>query len=281
MKSANTHKLSFSVLLPARRAQDSLRLAIESCLNQLGRGPSEVIVIVEESDSNTSAIAIGFVDKRVRLLTVVDGSSLSEKLNEGLANARFGYIARMDADDICLPWRFLRQEALQRSHGVDVIFSTAIVFGAHLRPFPVLPQPMTSLNSSEIEVGLLFGNPAIHPTLFARKTAIAGVGGYRNVPAEDLDLWLRLAIQGYKMARDWVPALLYRYSRNSMSHLPSHRHSVEDSRPLLELRKKLALKVILERQLSISSIEPGPELYKALKPGWKTKLDNFDFSLNH
>ena len=57
---------------------------------------------------------------------------------------------------------------------------------------------------------LLLTNPVCHPTMLATRDIIDRVGGYRSVPAEDYDLWIRVASAGGRIRRLASWGLLYR-----------------------------------------------------------------------
>lgn len=269
-----------SILLPARRVDKQLKASIRSCLRQIRFDLLEIIVIIEKSDLSTIQAAQSVRDSRVCILQVPDGSSLSAKLNFGLQAANFPFVARMDADDQCLPWRFSRQLEVLTSVKADVLFSTAIIFGSHLRPFPILPQIPISLGPEDMRQGLVFANPAVHPTMFARKDVLSSVGGYREVPAEDLDLWIRLSLDGKKIVRDWCPAILYRYSRDSMSHSSDFRDSVEESESITQGRKDLAILVLEETRSDIPIDATLNNLRRAINRTTRLKVASWGVGLN-
>jgi hypothetical protein len=270
-----------SVILPAKDVVRPLKLAIRSCLTKSNSFGLEILVLVNESDLRTIEAVKSFDSHSVRLIEVPQGFGLAQKLNRGLELSHSKYVARMDADDICLPWRFQLQRRIMEKNRADVMFSPAIVFGLQLRPLPILPQPFTSLDSHKMSLGLLFGNPAVHPTMLAKRGVLESAGGYRDAPAEDLDLWLRLAIMGSDLYRSSVPTLLYRYSRNSLSHSESERNAVKVSAGLASLRADLANDLLNKIGMASTGDETMEDLWKMLKPGWRTRLDILDLSLNH
>ena len=75
------------------------------------------------------------------------------------------------------------------------------------------PVPAHALRRSRPEdMGwhLLLTNPVCHPTMLATREIIDRVGGYRAVPAEDYDLWMRVASAGGRIRRLAAWGLLYR-----------------------------------------------------------------------
>jgi hypothetical protein len=138
-----------------------------------------------------------------------------------LGLARGKYIARMDADDVSLPERFAKQVEFLENHPETVIVGTAIelIDGRGRR----LLRPPAKTSDEVLQRELLEGNSGIsHPTAMLRREAMVAAGGYdpETFPAEDLDLWLRLAEVG-KLAN--LPDALVRYRVHSNS-ISSSRH---------------------------------------------------------
>lgn len=269
-----------SVILPARRPGRVLLTSAKSILSQLNDETDELLIIFDADDELTGLTVAELGSSVARGLRLGQPSSLATKLNYGLSQARNENVARMDADDVALPWRLSRQRRLYDSLG-GAIFSPSIVFGRQLRPFPVLPQPPVQLGHSDFLHSLLFTNPAVHPTLFTSKSSILNLGGYEDVPGEDLNLWLRMGVAGYSLHRDWIPSLLYRYSPTSMSHglgNPLAENAAEQAKPLrLEL-----LSLLLGKDFDPSlSYERNLRRFLQLNPtNWKIKLEKLDLKLN-
>jgi hypothetical protein len=92
--------------------------------------------------------------------------------------------------------------------------------GSRIRP----PAPV-ALAPAAFGLHLLVTNPVSHPTMLARRTALAAVDGYRAVPAEDYDLWLRLELAGSRQTRLAVPTLAYRIHEHQVTASTDWRHA--------------------------------------------------------
>jgi hypothetical protein len=114
----------------------------------------------------------------------------------------------MDADDITLPWRFRRQIKQIEQGRLDAVFGAVL----YMRSNGVVTRPDSPghLNTRALGLTLLVGNSLVHPTLFARRDALDRSGPYRDVRAEDYELWMRLFNAGARMARAAVPMIVYR-----------------------------------------------------------------------
>ena len=268
---------TISFLLPAKDSTGTIKGAIESCLGQFGSDPLEVVLVVDDTEIATCNLVESLNDTRIRIHKVKSGSSLASKLNSGLRECKGVYVARMDADDICLPWRIVRQKRVMLRQNCDAVFSSAVIFGTDLRPIPFLPQIPITLHAAELALILSSSNPLIHPSFFCKREVLLEVGGYREVVAEDWDLWIRLILSGKQLVRDYLPSILYRYSKRSMSHNSEHRARVEADENLSGLHRRLA--EFIQEQAALNS--PNYKLLLDKGLSWRAKLSQFSLNMNN
>ena len=204
-----TADLPITVLLAVYNGQQYLREAIDSILSQTFRD-FEFLIIDDGSTDNTLFILNEYArrDSRIKLVTRPN-KGLTYTLNEGIFLARGEFLARMDADDICLPQRFEKQLAYLRQHPECVLVGSRV----QLMDPEGLPLREMSQEQSHQEIDdahLNRGWPVVHPATMMRLSAIKQIGGYRDEfnTLEDLDLFLRLAEVG-KLAN--LPDVLLRY----------------------------------------------------------------------
>jgi GT2 family glycosyltransferase len=203
-----------SVLLPVRDGADTLDAALESLASQTLR-QHEVIVVDDGSQDDTAELVEAWSrrDPRVRLQRQPPQGIVSA-LNHAAEQARAPLLARMDADDICLPARLERQRRwLERRADLVAVGSLVESFGAGAdsdgwaRYLGWLNGRRTA---DQIARDLLVESPLAHPSVMLRAEALREVGGYRDFDGpEDYELWLRLARAGGRFAK--VPAMLLRW----------------------------------------------------------------------
>jgi glycosyltransferase involved in cell wall biosynthesis len=202
-----------SVLMPVYQAERYLEEAVESILAQ-SFDDFELLALDDGSTDESPRILAALADRDDRIrVHVAPHAGLVSRLNEGLAQARGTYIARMDADDISYPERFERQIAFLETHPECVAVGTAVdevdPDGRPIRPLDIRPS------HEEIESRLLQGDGGalIHASALYRTDALRGVGGYRQGldGGEDIDLHLRLAECG-RLAN--LPDRLFLYRKN-------------------------------------------------------------------
>ena len=91
----------FSVVMPLWNNRDTVAAAIGSALAQTYRD-FELIVVDDGSTDGSRALAAGFGDPRVRMLSQLNAGAGAAR-NAGMAAARAEWIAFLDADDLWLP----------------------------------------------------------------------------------------------------------------------------------------------------------------------------------
>src|SRR5690348_17986778 len=110
-----------SVVMPCYNAAPWLEAALDSVLGQT-HGDFELLAVDDGSTDATPRILAEAArrDGRVRVLGGGKNAGIVAALNQGLDQARGDYVARMDADDIALPTRFVRQIRFLEETGVDL-----------------------------------------------------------------------------------------------------------------------------------------------------------------
>ena len=228
-----------SVVMAAKNAEATIELAIKSTLKALGKN-DELLVGLHRCTDRTGRIVEGISDPRLRVFSYEEGE-FADVLNDLAmrSDPNVGYIARMDADDICLPWRFWLQKKLAAKLSNTFLFSSALVL-LPLGPFRALvPQYTFSLSTNEIRRLLVSGNPLNHPTYFGPKEAFSSLGGYRCVAGEDLDLWLRACQAGIRLYRSGLPLIIYRLSDSQLSRREDYINGWSTSSEIRGMRMAL------------------------------------------
>lgn len=201
-----------SVLVPVRNGGTFLEGALRSILSQ-SYEDFELVVVDDHSTDDTQRRVRSLDDPRIRLIENPGEAGFSPALNTGLEHVRGNYVARMDADDISLPYRLACQlEYMERNTDVSLL-GTEIAYidsDERVRPDvtirPILP--------GHVRWALRFYCCLAHPTVMARRGVLQDLGGFdrRTFPAEDHDLWLRALEAGHRLAN--LPKVLLHYRLN-------------------------------------------------------------------
>ncbi|WP_257180974.1 glycosyltransferase family 2 protein [Corynebacterium cystitidis] len=248
-----------SVILPAQNAASTVARAVSSTLRALP-SDAELVVLDDGSTDHTAASARagatrkGVVDKRLRIERRDGSGGIATALNWLLHHTDSEFVARMDADDICLPWRF-HTPVRALEGGDDVVFSQVNNFtGRKLKPAAPVPIPPDAFSFH-----LLLTNPVSHPAMVAQRSTLETLGGYRDVPAEDYDLWMRAALHGARLRRVASWGLLYRVHPEQITASPTWRHASWRDPQQAEIFAQLSKKITgitLERLVSIALAPP-------------------------
>ena len=179
-----------TVLMPVHNAGRYLREAIDSILCQTF-ADFEFLIVHDTSTDDTAAVISAVQDVRIRVLNTKGRRGISAALNMGLAHARGEYVARMDADDVCLPRRLAVQVSfLDRHPELGLCGSWVKIFGDGIVPH-IFRRP---LESDAVQASLLFGNPFVHPSVMVRRALLERHHLRYNDEfngAEDYELWVR------------------------------------------------------------------------------------------
>jgi glycosyltransferase involved in cell wall biosynthesis len=145
----------------------------------------------------------------VRRLRLSHNVGLAQALQCGLAACSFDVVARMDADDISLPHRFLAQLPVIED-GADLVGAAILEFeGDGRADSGVLRVPPT--DTDEIARTARWRNPFNHPTVVYRRTAVLSAGGYRELPLmEDYWVFTRMIANGATVVNLPDPLVRYR-----------------------------------------------------------------------
>jgi glycosyltransferase involved in cell wall biosynthesis len=196
--------------MPVYNALAFLPQALDSIIAQTF-DDFECLMLDDESTDGSLSILEKYASNDVRMKTIRrKHTGHTYAMNEGLALARGSLIAIMHADDICLPQRFQRQLLFLNAHPDCVAAgATAVIMDADGDHVGTMVAP---LDHATIDAGQMtgIGGQIPHPSVMFRRQAVLAVGGYRPdfEPAEDLDLFLRLAEVG-KLAN--LPEVLLKY----------------------------------------------------------------------
>lgn len=182
-----------SVLLPVYNAQEYLREAIDSILDQT-LGDFELIIINDGSRDDSKTIINSYADSRIVLIDQ-ENAGLPISLNRAIAKAKGKYLARQDADDVSLPTRLAEQVGyLESNPDCGLLGTWAQILEKDCLSTRELTHPC---ENGEIQIKLLFYNCFVHSTVMIRKEVLDQCGLYpedpQKFPPEDYDLWLRIA----------------------------------------------------------------------------------------
>ena len=209
------NKPKVTVLMPVYNSEKYISVAISSVLNQ-SFIDFELLIINDGSTDASASIIQSFSDERIRTINQQNGG-VASALNTGLENARGEYIARFDADDICMNNRLQIQVNFLDGNPEHVLVGSDAEYilenGDHLFNFICIGHTHEAILKK-----LYFYCPFIHSSVMYRGEAVIAAGGY-SVYAhsfEDYLLWTQLSKKG-QLANVNMPLIKVRYNPSSIT----------------------------------------------------------------
>ncbi|MBI1273855.1 MAG: glycosyltransferase [Alphaproteobacteria bacterium] len=204
---------------------DELNQSLLSILHQ-DVPPKEVVLVLDGPVVNGQREVIRRFEEAQRLgmlpftFKVVEtgwdtNRGIPAALNEGLKHCTQPWVARMDADDICLPNRFIAQwDAIRRAEArgerLDLVTSSIQYFDkdpSHTHGNAILPEYHEGVFER-----FRFLHSIYHPATAFRRDVVQKLGGYDTSfdQCEDFDLWQRMLENGSRFGAVQDPLVLVR-----------------------------------------------------------------------
>lgn len=168
------------------------------------------LIVVDDGSTDRSIEIVGDImkrDSRVRLLRNECNMGLAASLNRGIRAAKYDFIARADADDLCLKERLATQvRNMLDNPEIDILGSGAFLCNGDSRTELVLPTTHEELSSLSF-LKTMF----VHPSVMIRRRFFERIGFYNEalLRAQDKELWIRGLRGGAKYANLAVPLIVY------------------------------------------------------------------------
>ncbi len=211
--------------------EEFIRTAIESILNQTLKD-FEFIIIDDGCTDKSPDIIESFKDSRIRLFRQTN-QGLSTALNNGIAQARAEYIARMDADDISVNQRLeLEYNFLKMNPIVGLVGTWISIIDSN---GDVITEKDEPTSPEEIKRRMMTYNCFNHGSVMFRKSIFDQAHGYstmypESTPVEDYALWLRM-LKFCDGANIPINLYLWRQHASSISSIQSQ--SQQDQKRLV------------------------------------------------
>jgi glycosyltransferase involved in cell wall biosynthesis len=237
-----------SIVMPARDAEGTLGMAIESCLAQT-LPDFELILVDHGSLDGTFSVMKKYArrDSRIDVLKKPRGAPFVSVANLAWQESRGDLIARMDADDFAYPARLQHQVRFLADHPAIAACGTLVRIrkrrtadsSAHTEPDQGYADYESWINAlvtpADIAAQRFIDSPLANPTTLVRRSALERFGGYADPEwAEDYDLWLRLLEAGETLGKvekvllDWFDSdtrstrTIDRYSQDQFQRAKAH-----------------------------------------------------------
>lgn len=223
-----------SVIIPTYNRPDYLREAIESVFAQTY--PSIEILVIDDGSSDRGAHTKSALQPYLSTDSLLPpkpkvtylyqkNCGLVRSVNHGLALAQGEYIQRLDDDDRLLPEKIARSvEAFQSCPEVGLVatgYHYIDAAGKRIRTCPPrsCPEPSQLWN-------MLMGCISACAGVMVRSLVHQKVGVYRDIKAQDYDMWIRVAKE-FKVKTINLPLAEYRQHPGSSINIKHNRAKME------------------------------------------------------
>ena len=216
-----------SVIMSVYNGETYLEEAVESIINQTFLD-WELVIINDCSTDSTSKILADFAlkDERIKVHTNEINLRLPASLNKAISLCKGKYIARMDADDICLPDRLEKQYRFMEENS-DVALSSCRFMTVNNGVY-MSGGAGGKCDNEALTALLLVANPILHPGVIAKAEVMKSFGYDTTLTCtEDLELWTRIAAANMKMAILPEYLMIYRLHDKQITSTTKARQHTE------------------------------------------------------
>lgn len=271
-------KVKISVIMSVYNTPASILFeAVESIWNQTYR-KIEFIMVNDCSDEKETITAISKIMTKYPQIILLQNKSnlgLTRSLNKGIEYCTGEYIARMDADDISNPDRFMMQVHYMETHSEVCVLGTQVEkFGMKSTKQPFEYYDYT-VDQNMFSIKMLFENfGPMHPTVMIRKSFLEKHHiTYREEfrMAQDYALWVDCLNAGGVIKNLDIPLVQYRIHEGQISEKNSSEQSMF-KRKVIEMQIKQLFGDFPKNYLKVysslydSTYEVQPAIYiEALK----------------
>lgn len=205
----SSEPISVLMAVWSRDRADWLREALDSVVAQT-HSPTQVVLVQDGPIGADLQAVLDAAEVKLPLHRIelpVNGG-LAAALEVGLAHCRHELVARVDADDICVPERFAHQvQAMLAEPDLSVLGGYVAEFEDDpAQPYAVREVPV---GRAAVARAARWRAPVNHPSVMLRRSHVLSVGGYAGfVGIEDYYLWAKLLAAGRPI--DNLPLVLVR-----------------------------------------------------------------------
>ncbi|NMZ34903.1 glycosyltransferase family 2 protein [Pseudomonas proteolytica] len=204
------YKIDFSIVMPAFNAELTLAESIQSVLGQT-LGSFELLIVDDCSTDGTRDLILSFAaaDQRIRPIFLQENGGVASARNAAIRCAEGRYIAFLDADDIWLENKLVRQlDAF--SQGADVVYSDFVRF--HKDGSEKIVVSPDGVDFKKLLRGNCIGNLTA-----AYDVSKLGKFFQESIGHEDYFMWLQIFRKGVKSKRVPEKLAMYRVLNTSVS----------------------------------------------------------------
>lgn len=246
--------MKISVGIPFYNAENYLEDSIKSVINQ-SFTEWELILVDDGSTDCSLEIAYNFarIDSRIRVISDGYNKKLPYRLNQIIKEAKYPYIARMDADDLIHPDRLKIQfEFLENNKQFDLVSSSMISINNKNEIKGIRGVDSLYIDFHDIKRHY----PVVHASILVRREWYLRNNYNLNMSrSQDFELWCR-TITNNDLNMAVIPDILYYYREEGMITVDKMLRSYLDG---LDVYKKYcknsSFKIIFSTKIKVILIK--------------------------
>lgn len=194
-----TDENTISIIMSCYNSEKTLKKAIDSILAQTWK--NWVMICCDDASADGTLEILNAYHKQYPDKFVVLHNETNRKLpyslNRCLSQVRTELVARMDADDWCMPERLEKQVAFLKSHSqYDLVGTGVSVWDGEKTIASIVKIHEPTCQT------MIRQNAFSHATIMTYKRVYDVLGGYSEDPwaerVEDVDLWCRFLAAGFR-----------------------------------------------------------------------------------
>lgn len=214
----------FSIVIPLYNKEQSVTNTLQSVLSQTFT-EFEVVIVNDGSTDNSVEKVEGFNDPRIRLIHQAN-AGVSAARNKGIEEAKFEWIAFIDADDLWVEVHLSTLKEMIKSYPEHKAFCNSYVLSSKKNNLRLDNDEVKIVDDYFVEAikqhFFWTGVVCVHKSLFEKV-------GYFNTNlsrGEDLDLWMRI---GRKYSIVWGNKTTAIYNQESENKATKKNTNLENS----------------------------------------------------
>ena len=179
------------VVMSVYNNEKLLKFSIDSIINQTYKNWKLILIDDGSSDKTLNVMKKYRKNKKIKIIINKKRIGLTKSLNKIISKTSNRFIARMDADDICIKTRFEKQINFLKKHSkISLLGTNAFYYNESSKYIDSSNLPS---NDKEIKIMLDKKNPFIHSSVIFTKLFFKNLKGYNEIffYAQDYDMWLR------------------------------------------------------------------------------------------
>lgn len=207
---------ALSVVMPLYNKRDYVRASVMSVLAQTFTDFE--LIVVDDGSTDGGAAALADIDDPRLSVIAQANAGVALARNRGIAAARHPWVALLDADDLWTPDHLAEIAAIIAARPDAGMVSTGIQLvrnAADVRSPP--PRPVTVAEIDYLAAATRDVHVVTSSSVALRKAAVLEIGGFRDYrPGEDIDCWVRLALDRPVVHSSRVTAFYLRNTGGAM-----------------------------------------------------------------